>query len=92
MNILEFLQKFKGGAGDSVMIDGQENLLGSLGDSRGCFILCIHMGSWEAMGGALTNKVRPSHVIVKKIAIASVNRFLEEVRQANNFLAIKRKL
>lgn len=63
----------------------------ALAKGKGVYLLCIHMGSWEAMGSALTKSIAPTHVVVKKVGGKALNQVVTELRIKNGFLPILRK-
>ena len=92
LTVLEFFSMPPPTLGARVKICGRENLLASLGqgDGRGVYILCAHLGNWEAMASALTQQVAPAHVVVKPVGGATVDQFLTERRRAQGFFPIQR--
>ncbi|MFK7823712.1 MAG: lysophospholipid acyltransferase family protein [Oligoflexales bacterium] len=88
---LEFLAERNGKLGDHVSIEGEQHLAEVKKQGKGAYILCIHMGSWEAMGGALTRLGYPSNVIVKKVGSEKMDRFINDLRRKNGFYAIVRE-
>lgn len=92
LTALEFLAERNGDLGKKVQIvSGEEHLQATMNDGQGIYILCIHMGSWEAMGGGLNRLGYPSHVIVKKVGSESTDRFVKKLRSKNGFQCIQRK-
>ena len=67
------------------------NLKAAEKKGQGVYILCFHMGSWEAMGAAMSTHLVPTHVIVKKVGSESVNRFVSQTRLKNRFYFFERK-
>lgn len=91
LTALEFLNKaHSGGLADDVRFEGREHIDQALAQGKGAYILCIHMSSWEAMGGAVTANVCPSYVIVKKVGSPGINRFIVDARRRNHFYCIER--
>lgn len=91
LTALEFLHERKGRLSDHVTFEGEENLRQALAKGQGVYILCMHMGSWEAMGGAITRHFAPAYVLVKKVGSPGINRFVVEQRRRNSFCFIERK-
>lgn len=92
LTALEFLAERDGNLGKKVnIVSGEEHLESTMKDGQGIYILCIHMGSWEAMGGGLNRLGYPSHVIVKKVGSESTDRFVKKLRHKNGFQCIQRK-
>ncbi|NRA46603.1 MAG: lysophospholipid acyltransferase family protein [Oligoflexales bacterium] len=88
---LEFLAERDGKLGDQVSIEGEHYLAEAKKQGNGAYILCIHMGSWEAMGSALTRLGYPSNVIVKKVGSEKMDRFINDLRRRNGFYSIVRR-
>lgn len=90
---LEFLSVRDGSLGKDVAIDPEsEEILKELKNrNEGGYILCIHMASWEAMGGGLSKKGYPSHVVVKKVGSKKINDMITQLRFKNGFLPIERR-
>ncbi|MBF0443773.1 MAG: lysophospholipid acyltransferase family protein [Oligoflexales bacterium] len=91
LSILETLHSYRNDIAANIEIKGLENLKTALEKGRGAYILCFHMGNWEAMASVMTRTITPSYVIVKKVGSKGVNRFVEELRDKNSFLFIKRE-
>ena len=72
-------------------VKGEEHLKAALDKGEGVYILCFHLGSWEAMGSYITKNIGPAHVLVKKVGGGGMNRFVEEYRNHNEFLWVKRQ-
>lgn len=83
--ILEFLYSRLHRPDKDVELVGRQHLDAALAQGKGVYILCFHMGNWESMGSAITHKVRPCRVIVKKVGNDSVNSFVQEQRDRNGF-------
>lgn len=69
---------------------GEQNLLRSLDKNKGAFILCCHLGNWEAMGAGIATHLVPTHVLVKPIKQSGVQKWVSEMRASNGFMAIDR--
>jgi KDO2-lipid IV(A) lauroyltransferase len=89
--IIEFLGSHDGSVANDVTIEGDDHVTQAMAEGKGVFILCCHMGSWEAMGGAMTKRFGPSYVVVKKVGSPGVDRFVREMRTRNRFLSIERR-
>jgi len=90
---LTILELFWSGRNDvvrQVALKNDQIIRDALKPGKGAFILCCHLGNWETMGAACTRLLTPSHVLVKKVGSASVNRFVEELRENAGFLGVKR--
>jgi len=62
-----------------------------LAQGKGAYILCMHLGNWEAMGAACSRNFGPSHVLVKAVGTSGLNRFVSEYRERNGFHWVKRQ-
>jgi Kdo2-lipid IVA lauroyltransferase/acyltransferase len=91
LTALEILRSRRIDIASTVTLSGDEHVRNALAKRQGVYILCLHMGSWEAMGAACTRYLAPSYVIVKKVGSPSVDRFVNELRRHNGFLTIMRK-
>ncbi|RDJ94152.1 hypothetical protein B4Q13_16755, partial [Lacticaseibacillus rhamnosus] len=54
---------------------GMEHIRSALAEGQGAYVLCFHMGNWEAMGAACTRLVSPSHVLVTPDGVAKLLDF-----------------
>ncbi len=91
---LTSFELFRSGRHDiaaAVTIQGEEHIRTALAQGRGVYILCFHLGNWEAMGAACNRQLAPSYVLVKKVGSGGVNRFVSELRERNRFLIVKRE-
>jgi len=91
LTIIEFLRSQSQDITAQVTFVGMEHAQAALAQGRGVYVLCSHLGNWEAMGAAATRSVAPAHVLVKKVGSSSVNRFVSELREKNGFLTVKRR-
>lgn len=91
LTIFEFLSAIKKPLADNIKMLGKENFTRALEKKQGAFVLCCHLGNWEAQGAAISRFICPTKVLVKKIGLKSLNKFVEEVREKNGFLSIVRK-
>lgn len=91
LTILELLASKRVDISKNVEIIGRHHITTALAEKKGVYVICCHMGSWEAMGSAFTRYVVPAHVLVKKVGGGSMNRLVEALRAHNDFLTIKRK-
>jgi len=91
LTFFEFMRGFYHDLGEGVTIEGKEYAHEVLEQGKGSYVLCFHIGNWEAMGSAITKQIVPSYVLVKKVGSDSVDRFVSEIREKNGFLTIKRK-
>ncbi len=91
MTAFEFFRSYKTDIAADIKVEGSEHLKAALAQKKGVYILCFHMGNWEAMGAACTRWFGPSYVLVKKVGSPNVDRFVSELRDKNGFLSIKRR-
>jgi KDO2-lipid IV(A) lauroyltransferase len=89
--ILEIFYSSRHNIISGIQVDGREHMQKALAQKSGVYVLCCHMGNWEAMGAKYTHDICPARVIVKKIGVESVNRFVEELRNKNGFMSISRR-
>ena len=75
----------------TVTIEGDEELHQALAQGKGCLILCIHMGNWEALAASVSRGVAPTSVVVKKIGDGPVDAFVLWLRRRAGFQALQRK-
>jgi len=75
----------------TVTMKDEHYLRDALAAGHGAYVLCMHLGNWEAMGAACTRNFVPSYVLVKKVGSSSVDRFVSECRRHNGFLTVKRE-
>lgn len=71
-----------------VKIEGREHLDAALAEGKGCLLLCIHTGNWEALAGAISQQVAPTHVVVKKVGGKFMNQLVSWVRRQLGYNAI----
>jgi Kdo2-lipid IVA lauroyltransferase/acyltransferase len=90
MSILELLASKQIDITANITLKGRENIDRALALNSGVYVLCFHIGNWEAMGGAYTKFVVPAYVLVKRVGSSSVDRFISELRAHNRFLTVKR--
>lgn len=88
---LELLGSRSGKLGDSVTIKGREHIDKAISDGKGAYILCLHLGSWEAMGSAMNRQIGPTHVIVKNVGGAKTDKYFRWIRKKNGFISVERK-
>ena len=88
---MEFLASRGGRLAEKVSFVGKEHLENALGKGSGAYVLCIHMGSWEAMGAAMTKEIETTNVVVKKVGGPKTDAYITWLRELNGFRIIKRK-
>ncbi len=91
LTMLETLVSVRKPIAADVSVEGERHLREALAQGKGAYILCFHMGNWEAMAAKMTQSIVPSYVLVKKIGSPGVQRWVEETRQRNDFRWIKRE-
>lgn len=87
----EFLRSRHHDIAGDIEIENPEHLRTALAEGKGVYILCFHMGNWEAMGAKITRAFAPANVVVKKVGGAGVDRFVTETRMQNGFIPLQRK-
>lgn len=90
LTILEFLHFRDGTIGNQTQIEGMEHIKKALEKGKGAYVICMHLGNWEAMGSAVSKQIAPVRMVLKKIGVPSVNRFVYKLREKNKFHAIQR--
>lgn len=88
--ILEFFRSWQKPMTTHIDFTGAEHLQKALAEGKGAYVLCAHLGNWEAFGAKVSTSLCPAHILVKKVGTGGVNRFVEETRARNGFLAIGR--
>ena len=88
---LELLASRSGNLGKGVTLVGREHIDKALSEGKGAYILCIHLGSWEAMGSGMNRQICPTHVIVKNVGGAKTDKYFRWIRNKNGFLSVERK-
>lgn len=91
LTALEFFRSLHVDIAAKVTFRNEQHLRAALAQGRGVYVLCFHIGNWEAMGGAITRTFAPAYVLVKKVGSDSVDRFVSELRKQNGFLTIVRR-
>jgi KDO2-lipid IV(A) lauroyltransferase len=91
LTALEFLRSVRHDIAAETELVGAEHMHAALAKGGGAYVLCCHLGSWEAMGAKVTRAVAPAHVLVKKVGGRGTDRFVTELRLRNGFLPVMRK-
>lgn len=91
LTALEFFRSQNTDIASRIEIKGIEHARKCLDQGKGAYVLCFHLGNWEAMGAAVTRNIAPAYVLVKKVGSSSVDRFVSELREKNGFLTVKRR-
>ncbi|WP_176736856.1 lysophospholipid acyltransferase family protein [Oligoflexus tunisiensis] len=74
----------------NIELRGSEHLYAALAKGQGVYVLCFHMGNWEAMAAKVSQEFVPVYAVMKPIGSAGMNRFVEELRTRNGLNWIKR--
>ena len=90
LTCFEFLAERHGRLGAEVEIINRQHIDQAKQKNKGVYILCIHMGSWEAMGGAFTRLFGPSHIVVKAVGPKGMDQFVTALRHKNGFYSVKK--
>lgn len=88
---IEFLRSKRVNIAEDIEILGMQHLEDALAKKQGAYVMCFHLGNWEAMASKINREIAPSHVIVKQVANQGANRFVNDIRIHNNFRWIERK-
>ena len=91
LTICEFLVSVRLKIDDDVEHVGRGKLDTALAANRGVYILCCHLGNWEAMGASFSNEITNSYILVKKVGKGGLSDFVVKLRDKNNFLSVKRE-
>jgi len=89
--LLETLASSRHPLARDVEVRGGEHLRAALAKGQGVYVLCFHMGNWEAMAAKVSREFAPVYAVMKTIGSAGMNRFVEELRTANGLYWIKRE-
>jgi len=90
LTAFELLRSMHEDIAKSVTFDGRENIDAVLAKGQGCFVLCCHMGNWEAFASFVGRKIAPVYVAVKKVGSDSSDRFVSELRYHNRLFTLPR--
>lgn len=91
LTIIEFFRSPYHDIAANIEIRGRDQVDQALAKAKGAYVICFHIGSWEAHSPAVTRYIQPVHIVVKKVGGFAVNRFVETLRRHNRFLWIKRQ-
>ncbi|MBM4252980.1 MAG: hypothetical protein FJ146_13490 [Deltaproteobacteria bacterium] len=91
LTTFEFLTSSRLDLAGTVTMHDDVHLRTALAEGKGAYILCMHLGNWEAMGAACSRHFGPSHVLVKAVGTSGLNRFVSEYRERNGFHWVKRQ-
>lgn len=92
-NILTFMEFLRAIRLDTNLpIEGFEHIQDALKEGRGCYILCPHLGDWEASARATATALLPhgSYALVKPVGSKRVNELVTRIRSRSHFFAIDR--
>ncbi len=88
LTILETLGAGARNVADDVTLEGREHIEAGLAEGKGVLLLCIHIGNWEALAGAIAQKVAPTHVVVKRVGGKFTNNLVSWIRRQLGYNAI----
>jgi KDO2-lipid IV(A) lauroyltransferase len=91
LTFLEFFRSTRTDIAGDIELRGVEHARAALAEGRGVYVLCFHMGNWEAMGAKYSRAIVPSYIVVKRVGGPSVDRFVSSLRARNGFLTVKRE-
>ncbi len=91
LTVFEFLRSVRQDILGDTVVEGVEHVTRALEEGRGGYILCCHLGNWEAMGGAGTRFAVPTYSLVKEMRQGGVDRLVDELRRKNGLYPIYRK-
>ncbi len=74
-----------------VKVEGGEHLREALSRGQGVYVLCFHMGNFEAMAATITQQFAPAHAVMKRVGSKGMTRFIEEYRRGYGLKWIKRQ-
>jgi KDO2-lipid IV(A) lauroyltransferase len=63
----------------------------ALQEKQGVYAMCIHMGNWEYLCHAASQKLATVHVVVKPVGNGTLTTWIENMRKAIGFSLIDRK-
>ncbi len=88
--LLETLRSSTSPLAQNIELRGAEHMRAALAKGRGVYVLCFHMGNWEAMAAKVSKEFAPVYAVMKTIGSPGMNRFVEELRTYNGLHWIKR--
>ena len=91
LNVFEFLGAVRRDMLDDLTVEGAESVWRALEEGQGAYILCCHLGNWEAMGAAGTRLAAPTHALVKEVGEGGANRLVDELRRKSGLYPIYRR-
>lgn len=91
LTAFEFLSSRKGDIASKMEFVNEEPLVEALKQGRGAYVIALHMSNWEAAASGVSKKIKPVHVVVKKVGSPSVDRFVTDLRTRNKMHVVKRK-
>jgi len=91
LTFFEFLRSVRIDILGDTTVDGRHHVTDALKEGRGGYILCCHLGNWEAMGGSGTRFAVPTHSLVKEMRNRGIDRLVDELRRKNGLYPIYRK-
>ena len=91
MTFFEFLRSEYDDISKDIEIVGRQNIQDALDKGKGVYLLCFHLGNWEAMCSKMSRSIVKSHVLVKKVGSDSVDKYVTDLRTSNQFHPVARK-
>lgn len=90
LTILEFMRSVRIDILAETALEETDILREAIAGGRGAYMLCCHLGNWEALGCAGTRYFTPTYTIVKEMGQSGLHRFVDELRNRNGLLTIGR--
>lgn len=90
LTILEFMRSVRIDILAETALEETDILREAIAGGRGAYMLCCHLGNWEALGCAGTRHFTPTYTIVKEMGQSGLHRFVDELRNRNGLLTIGR--
>lgn len=91
LTVFELLESVERDLLAELTAEGKEHTDKALAAGQGAYILCGHLGNWEAMGGAGTRFAAPTNALVKEVGDGGANRLVDELRKKAGLYPIYRK-
>ena len=84
---IECLAKPNGDISETVVVEGQEHMQHA---KNGAYLLCLHMGNWEAMVSKFPELGYTINGVVKKVGSNSINNYVSKMRIKNGTIPTER--
>lgn len=91
LTLLEFLWSYRNDIAGDITLRNKHFIEDALKENKGVYIICLHVGNWEAMGAMLNRTLVPTYAIIKELKSQGANQFLHELRAKNRFLTISKR-